>query len=189
MQTPSLRQLPNGVYAWWEKDADVDLSHIGPLPAFGHEDCKHRYYLLTCKQYEYLLRRSSGRCEMCGLPWHENEFGRLYIDHDTALGRWAVRGLLCRRCNAVERFGWFGARTYHANAWYLSELAATGVPLRRRQPRVGTIVLDFAYRPWRRTAAGWLPVEKRPRILWPHTWDELHFLYGPHNLHVVGGAA
>lgn len=184
MPASNLRRTHNGVYAWWEKDADLDLSYVGPLPERGHETCNHRHYLLTCKQYEYLLRRSGGRCEICHLPAEENTSGRLYIDHDPARGRWAVRGLLCRTCNATERFSHVvDARRYHESAWYWYVITA------KDEPPIGALVRDHAERPWERTADGWVARFKLFQAEPPQTWDELVYRYGAHNLHVTCGVA
>lgn len=55
---------------------------------------RHESFRLDCKEYEALVTRASGRCEVCAEP---NE--ALMIDHDHILGRWAVRGLACQSCN------------------------------------------------------------------------------------------
>lgn len=52
-----------------------------------HGWCGHTKYHLNCSEYEALLRRSQGRCERCSVA-----IERHHIDHDHALGRWAVRG-------------------------------------------------------------------------------------------------
>lgn len=59
----------------------------------------HRQYRLNCADFEELIARATGRCEICGLPAERNHRGKLAIDHDHLLGRWAVRGLLCLSCN------------------------------------------------------------------------------------------
>lgn len=62
----------------------------------GHRGCvKHRNYHLTCVEYDRLILRSAGICDICcRLPKYW-----LVIDHDHRLGRRAVRGTLCERCN------------------------------------------------------------------------------------------
>ncbi len=186
----SLPRIHNGVIAWWLIDAALDLSELGPLPDGGHETCAHRFYRLTCKDYEYLLRRSGGRCETCGLPGPENTTGKLYIDHDSDYGYWAVRGLLCRTCNSTLRYPWFGERgtRYLANAWYLQVLERAGmlpgyVP---PEPSLKAVVRDHSYRRWTRTRQGWTPHTYR-RVTRPQSWFDLVGRYGPHNLHIVHG--
>lgn len=69
----------------------------------NHDTCtRHRKYYLTCDQFDALQERSGGVCEMCGAA----PFKMLYIDHDHGRGRYAVRGLLCARCNTqlVRKF-------------------------------------------------------------------------------------
>ncbi|MEU5668934.1 endonuclease domain-containing protein [Micromonospora sp. NPDC047753] len=67
----------------------------------GHKPI-HYYYRLTCLEFEDLVRRAEGRCDRCGM-----EMSNPCIEHDHAIGRHAVRGLTCTRCNlliaAVER--------------------------------------------------------------------------------------
>jgi hypothetical protein len=45
-----------------------------------------------------MYERASGRCEICG-RLEDDDCGLLCIDHDHGSG--AVRGLLCRKCNAA----------------------------------------------------------------------------------------
>ena len=51
-------------------------------------------YGLTLEDFEYLVSRSEGFCEICGADF---EVTRDYIDHNHITGK--VRGLLCNRCN------------------------------------------------------------------------------------------
>lgn len=57
-------------------------------------------YGLTEKQYDDMHEAQSGRCSICGKEPED----RLCVDHDHETG--AVRGLLCRGCNAA--LGAFG---------------------------------------------------------------------------------
>jgi hypothetical protein len=191
----NLPRIHNGVIAWWLIDADDDVSHVGPLPDHGHETCLHRSYRLTCKEYEYLLRRSSGCCETCGLPGPENyhrprydHIGKLYIDHQPGLGMWAVRGLLCRDCNSRIRFPWFGVRgeRYLADAWYLGRLRRAGISPGHwpTEPPPGARVRDHTYRTWTHTKRGWIPNTYQRRT-GRRSWHDLNYRYGPHNLHVI----
>lgn len=97
----------------------VQLDLLNP----GHQSCNHKVYALTCEQYERLLKRAGGRCEMCGRPGFLSAKGRLAIDHDHELGWWAVRGLLCNRCNTQFRRSWMAeARAqYLPKAWHLTK--------------------------------------------------------------------
>lgn len=69
----------------------------------GHETCHHRTYLLDCAQYEMLLARAAGKCELCGTPTTQCAKGKLDIDHEHRIGLHAVRGLVCQTCNAHMR--------------------------------------------------------------------------------------
>lgn len=69
----------------------------------GHETCHHRTYLLSCDQFEALLARAGGRCELCSVPASDVVDGKLRIDHEHRIGLHAVRGLLCPTCNAHMR--------------------------------------------------------------------------------------
>lgn len=60
----------------------------------------HKTYSLTCDDFEALWERSGGRCEACGFEPDRPERG-LVIDHDHRYGNTAVRGLICRWCNAI----------------------------------------------------------------------------------------
>lgn len=58
---------------------------------------KLKRYSLTIDQYNALLSRAGGRCEICKQPFvRKNE---PYVDHCHATGK--VRGLLCCHCNFV----------------------------------------------------------------------------------------
>ncbi len=63
----------------------------------GHNPT-HEVYRLSCAEYAALLWRAEGRCERCETPCPA-----LTIDHEHGhvLGWRAVRGFLCRRCNAL----------------------------------------------------------------------------------------
>lgn len=90
----------------------------------GHETCNHKLYELSCNDYEELLKRSRGLCEVCGIPGREVTREKLFIDHDHAHGHTAVRGLICARCNMLVRDvdrGWRKdprVTAYLANAWF-----------------------------------------------------------------------
>lgn len=82
----------------------------------GHVSAQHRYYRLTCEEFDALVKRSEGRCDICGVITF-----LLVIDHDHDLGLWAVRGLLCPSCNYKEGGGYIERRRgYLANVFHLS---------------------------------------------------------------------
>lgn len=71
----------------------------GQLTAAGRpRRCQHRYYWMTCADYDELEARADGCCERCGTP-----SSRPWIDHDHSIGDHAVRGLVCSKCNAHMR--------------------------------------------------------------------------------------
>lgn len=92
----------------------------------GHHNppaCHHRSFLLTCEEFDALHDAADSHCQMCG-KWTTY----LCIDHDHRLGKWAVRGLLCGRCNVGlgyidrgERPTTDDADRYLANAWHLTQ--------------------------------------------------------------------
>lgn len=107
------------------------------LPA--HETCHHATYRLDCHQYEELLARAQGCCEVCETEAHETPQGKLSIDHDRKLGYGAVRGLVCQQCNAHlgmvergERPADERATEYLGRAWHLKYgITASGRTLTR----------------------------------------------------------
>lgn len=173
-------------FQWWLADADDAPRCGGPASRIGHENCRHREYRLTCLQYDRLLTRAAGRCEICAKPDHENCFGKLFIDHVTKLGKWAVRGLLCRTCNGNLHYPsrWRPEiDAYHANAFYLTLAAEAGVyDLSPPEPPVWTVLSDHAHRPWRREPEGWWPHHPRAELIAPRSWASLLYLTGAHNL-------
>lgn len=91
--------------------------------------CQHRFYLMTCEDFRALEARAGGRCEICGRT------EPLGIDHDHALGAWAVRGLLCQKCNVGLRLVDSGRQEpsadiarYLSDAWHLKNASVpTGI--------------------------------------------------------------
>jgi len=67
-----------------------------------YQNLKTRYGL-TAAQYDKMLEKTEGLCELCGCPME-----RPVVDHDHATGR--VRGIICHPCNiklpAIEDMGW-----------------------------------------------------------------------------------
>jgi hypothetical protein len=89
--------------------------------------CVHTKYRMACHQFDRLHEAAGSRCQICGTP--ESELcgspcsRRLQIDHEKKLGYWAVRGLLCVRCNVrlgLGRLAGPEVDCYLANPWYRS---------------------------------------------------------------------
>lgn len=89
-----------------------------------HASCYHLGYSLTCDEYDSLLKRAAGACELC-----DAAAVKLSIDHDHGRGgTWAVRGLVCTSCNQYLRYVDGGAlkggervARYLAAAWHLTQ--------------------------------------------------------------------
>lgn len=73
--------------------AAIRVPRMRRTPCVGHSS-RHWFYKLTCTDFDQLLKRSKGRCELC-----RDSARRVVFDHDHVLGLWAVRGLLCYSCN------------------------------------------------------------------------------------------
>lgn len=170
---------PRGCYG------QIDL-----LNMFAHETCNHAIYQMTCEQYESLIAETGNRCEVCGLHGLENPKRKLFIDHDRALGDWAVRGLLCNLCNTILGIDNEVPRTpsmasYLAKPWYMRMLADRGIALGiPEEPPIGSVVVP-SVKGWarRRTKRGW--IVERNQWLGPKSWGQLYYRWGPHNLIVV----
>lgn len=94
----------------------------------GHETCHHKIYALDCTEYDALLNRAAGRCELCAVPAGQVHRGKLVIDHESRLDYLAVRGLLCQRCNAHMRRVDSGERPIDAQTFAYLDLAGHFVP-------------------------------------------------------------
>ncbi|GAA2644457.1 hypothetical protein GCM10010399_92940 [Dactylosporangium fulvum] len=70
-------------------------------PAAYHLRCAHLNYELTCTDFDQLWSRTEGHCEICGIAGEGTPHGFLHVDHEQSAGKWAVRGLLCSRCNTM----------------------------------------------------------------------------------------
>ena len=167
------------------------MANLGPtLP--DHETCRHRWYGLTCEQFEDMLAACGRQCEACGCPSEEAKGGKLVIDHDGQVGNWAVRGLLCTQCNVTFRFDrpdpeW--AKGYLDNPWYLRMLSERGIDPAFPEPTDWTVtesghfihprVEDPEGRVWHRTEKGWTTQHK---TCTPQSWRELLQRFGGHNL-------
>lgn len=153
----------------------------------GHDTCGHWTYWLSCEEYEALLARSGGFCELCGMPGFETPGGKLVIDHDPRQGQWAVRGLLCQYCNQNlhRRPPTHPAvAAYLHNAWFLTVLRRLRLkPWTPIAEPEGDTLLGPGKRRWKRTGQGWLATGKQgPRH--PQPWTRLVRKYGPHNLEI-----
>lgn len=116
----------------------------------GHASCYHVGYSLTCAEYNDLRRLAKGRCKVC-----TTETARLYIDHDHSIGQWAVRGLVCHRCNQHLRLVDAGqckasasVARYLSNAWHKRQASsvdkAARVRAKRNCPACGRLTSVYA---------------------------------------------
>jgi hypothetical protein len=95
------------------------------MTAATHRCTTHKLYGLTCEEYDALWVQQDGACGICRTPF---DVTPAEIDHDHALGGYAVRGLLCRECNggllppidAGRRAPSMEAGRYLKAAWHLS---------------------------------------------------------------------
>ena len=132
--------------------------------------CYHRKYLLKCEQYDEVWQRSRGRCALCGKRPEDDQVRQHPIDHDGYVGRWAVRGLLCQRCNTG--FHWPRvvpvdvAEHYAANSWYRS----LSEPMHQPE-EAGALVVGRWSEQWRRDKNG----------LWSgKSWKQVLQVSGPY---------
>lgn len=106
----------------------IEVGPSAPLPWSPEElrihpagTCSiHRQYHLTCGEAEMLYGEAGGFCDICRIDTE-----RLNVDHDHAVGRRAVRGLVCQSCNAFLAAVDVGARipsrdiaNYLGDPWY-----------------------------------------------------------------------
>lgn len=153
-----------------------------------HGKCStHLVYLLTCRQYEELLAATNRECELCGFPAERMPQKRLYIDH-CYQGFWAVRGLLCIRCNSSLSYASkpVGAAAYLANAWFLRMYNERGIsPDPSFKTPAGSVVVDP-------TGTLWSPTRNRDwrsdRGGRARTWRHIFRRYGPSGLWAVDRA-
>lgn len=107
-----------------------------------HSTCHHGAYRLTCADHDALWKRAKGRCEICRIAAADTPSGKLCIDHDYRYGFFAVRGLLCNRCNSLMRYVDRGEKSdrrtlaYCANAWFVGVLHERHRANLVRPPRV-----------------------------------------------------
>lgn len=155
-----------------------------------HERCsRHRNYALTCDQFDALLERAGGHCELCGADREDSAWGCLHIDHEHQVGRWAVRGLLCDACNLKLQRGRRLPRTprlerYLANAWYATEIDRLGLsPDLPDEPALGSIIVVAKGGNWTRLSAtieaSWGSSHRNSSTLM--SWRQLWYAHGPIN--------
>lgn len=151
-----------------------------------HVSCKaHRRYWLTCAQYEGLIAACGNRCQACHRPAAESLPARkLFIDHHQWRGSWAVRGLLCHRCNALlttDRPDPEWAAEYLAAPWFEEAYPAMGVPLDcPPEPPIGKTFYSPTRVMWKRHPGFWRNTSFA--LVAPHSWYDLYRRYGPLNL-------
>lgn len=162
-----------------------------------HETHRHKWYGLTCEVYDEMLDACDYSCQVCGCPSDESSCGKLVIDHDGQVGNWAVRGLLCTKCNVtlrVDRDDPHWAVPYLANPWYRRMLAEKGLMVNPPEPTDWTMRDGYLFEPqvvdaegcvWTRLRGKWADGYDRNGI----TWSALLATWGPHNLRPrdVGG--
>lgn len=72
-------------------------------------------YGLTIDAYDAMIKEQHGVCAICGQPPQQQGF---HIDHDHKAG--AVRGLLCKKCNAGLGFFQDNPATLQSAIYYLA---------------------------------------------------------------------
>ncbi|WP_319052675.1 endonuclease domain-containing protein [Streptomyces europaeiscabiei] len=155
----------------------------------SHSTCQHTSYLLDCEEYDRLVDRAQGVCEICRVAGGDTKHGFLVIDHDSAVGRWAVRGLLCHNCNTKLPRGakpaW--ADLYLDNPWWFMEWQARGVGLESLdEPPRGTRVRLPSGRELVRGSRGWEHDSNYRGA--PRSWEKLMYEFGPHRVAIVSSA-
>lgn len=141
----------------------------------------HRQYALSCQDFDELWDRAAGRCQICLTPPESTPCRLLHIDHSSALGMWAVRGLLCSRCNTLlPRLSGPAIDEYWRSSWYEGMLARYGLSADCVEPSEGVAVQDPLGRVWQRQGDVWLTSSWRN--VRPRTWRELSRRYGPRHL-------
>jgi hypothetical protein len=156
----------------------------------GHDSCRHRFYGLNCLDYEQILADTKQRCELCSASPRGNTHGKLFIDHDPAVGQWAVRGLLCHRCNSLiaDKPGWgvtlpAGTEAYLANSWFKRKLAETGTSLDGPpEPLEGGRFRDTWNNRWEKSRGEWICMHAR--IKW-RTWKQIMYRLGPYAITIT----
>lgn len=83
--------------AWRAKNPDKIRAYNQKQREYRYQWGVHKQYGLTPEQYAALFAGQGGLCAICR-DAERSGAGRLVVDHDHTTG--AVRGLLCRQCNA-----------------------------------------------------------------------------------------
>lgn len=156
----------------------------------GISTCRHKDYLMTCEQFDDLLKRSEQRCEICRRYGVDTSHRQLYIDHDVYRDMWAVRGLLCGRCNSMlehEKHFVPEVADYLAASWWKALLATLSVNESPAEPPLKTVVHAGQACHWERDRKGWFCTcgRHRHRSSWQRrTWRELLRSFGPHRIRI-----
>lgn len=151
--------------------------------------CRHEAYFMTCAEYDELADFAEDRCQLCRVSPEELPQGMLFIDHDAGLGQWAVRGLLCNRCNS--RIAWADPRdsgedAYLESPWYRHLLDRAGIDgLDIPEPPLGTWITAGTMT-YHRTIDGWQSHRNRKYPPKPVTWRILCHARGPHRIKILG---
>lgn len=161
--------------------------HDAPLS--GITTCRHKDYAMSCEQFADLLKRADARCEICRRTGVETSHRQLYIDHDAVRGMWAVRGLLCGRCNSMlehEKHFTPEVGPYLEAAWWRSMLADLGVDDFPAEPPLRTVVYAGQACQWQRDHKGWFCTcgRHRHRNSRRRTWFDLLRSFGPHRIRI-----
>ena len=137
----------------------------------------HRRYLMTCEQYAELEARGRGCCEICGRLPGQTSHRMLYIDHEPFLGNWAVRGILCGRCNSGLDLP--SVVPQDVRAHYLASSWYHRLPEPIDEPD-SLVVQGRWERTWIRDEAGrWVP-SRRGRMKYACAWREVVQAAGPY---------
>lgn len=173
----------------------TDTDRLVVWATSSHATCaRHRSYGMVCEQFDRLLGRADGKCELCGATEEDSAWGQLHIDHEHQVGRWAVRGLLCDACNLRLQRGRRlpptpRLRRYLNEAWYVQELTRLGLSADLPpEPGLGSSVVA-GDRPWVRLSNeveyGWVHPRGSRRAT--RTWQQLWYEYGPLTFRITEG--
>ena len=151
--------------------------------------CAHDKYRMTCDEFDQLQDHVGNRCQICGVPGPETPHGALHIDHDASVGEWAVRGLLCSRCNTqldsnIHLLDGEIVSRYLGSPWYAARLVGLGIPSDPMpEPPIGSTVTTTTGCSWTHSADGWLRSAAGGTQV-KTTWRAIERGHGPHRLRV-----